>query len=518
MWQDKTPDNTVIDKASSMGQFLPRHILRELLNFLNMGKHVLVVKGSSGAGKTTLVLSTLKEWGSNNIYVSTRITPDELYSQYPWVSNIVYRNNILDATRPKSIRIPFAETIEEFALPETLNVIYKMIETSTVPTTVIIDSWNAIIERLSLPKNLRGNEEWIRNKLEVLLVDSIKERGANLILTLEDEKVTKLDYLADGIVTLHRKELDGRTIREITIEKLRKMEIKQHKYLFTLHNGVFHYFEPFEERHTKSPQRWQITQDRPDHFSTGSIDFDTILNGGYARGSYNVFEIDENVSNWAFMTMIRPTILNFVAQQRGAMIVPIQGNSPEYVKKSLLPYIEEASFNNYARIISSKFEAEDKTEKIKKSIDTIFSGEGKGHAPIDISQPYIIYSGDSVKDRMALWDSVFSLLGKDTKQPILDFTSFDTLEYSIGGNATVAIKEISEAIKKIRDEGNLGIGVLKPGLTVAQQVKNMADTHFRVAEIDGAYVIYGKKPRTNIYNIEIDASKGYPETKLTLVV
>jgi len=218
------------------------------------------------------------------------------------------------------------------------------------------------------------------------------------------------------------------------------------------------------------------------------------------------------------MTMIRPTILNFVAQQKGVMIVPIQGSSPESVKKSLLPYIEETAFNNYVRIISSKFEAEDKTEKIKKSIDTIFSGEGKAHAPIDISQPYIIYSGASVKDRMALWDSIFSRLGRDTKQPILDFTSFDTFEYSIGGNATIAVKEISEAIKRIRDEGNLGIGVLKPGLTVAQQVKNMADTYFRVAEIDGTYVIYGKKPRTNIYNIEIDTAKGYPETKLIPIV
>ena len=52
-------------------------------------------------------------------------------------------------------------------------------------------------------------------------------------------------------------------------------------------------------------------------------------------------------------------------------------------------------------------------------------------------------------------------------------------------------------VRRTKLVGNLGIGLLKPGLLVSSEILNMMDTYFRIINIDNAPCIYGIRPRTH---------------------
>jgi hypothetical protein len=82
----------------------------------------------------------------------------------------------------------------------------------------------------------------------------------------------------------------------------------------------------------------------------------------------------------------------------------------------------------------------------------------------------------------------------------------------------VAIRMYFSGVSRTKHVGNLGIGLLKPGLLVSSEILNMMDTYFRIVNIDNAPCIYGIRPRTTIYAISPDPEKGAPHAVLTPVV
>ncbi len=46
----------------------------------------------------------------------------------------------------------------------------------------------------------------------------------------------------------------------------------------------------------------------------------------------------------------------------------------------------------------------------------------------------------------------------------------------------------------------------------------MADVHLRVTRGYGIALVYGVKPPTNVYALEMDVSEGYPMPKLTPII
>jgi len=98
----------------------------------------------------------------------------------------------------------------------------------------------------------------------------------------------------------------------------------------------------------------------------------------------------------------------------------------------------------------------------------------------------------------------------------MDFTGFDTLEYLRGGE--VAIQHLLDAVAKIKISRDLGIGILKPGLRLTQEIMNMADTYLKIITIDRCPCIYGVKPKTIIYGIVNDLEKGTPNIKLIPII
>ncbi|MGQ4832725.1 MAG: gas vesicle protein GvpD P-loop domain-containing protein [Candidatus Asgardarchaeia archaeon] len=96
---------------------------------------------------------------------------------------------------------------------------------------IIIDSMNAIKEFLDIPDTSLELEKALMN-----LVDSY---GFSIVLIFETEKETKIDYLADGVITLTYSIVNGGIIRKLIINKLRGIEIKEVEFLFTLSESEF---------------------------------------------------------------------------------------------------------------------------------------------------------------------------------------------------------------------------------------------------------------------------------------
>jgi hypothetical protein len=66
---------------------------------------------------------------------------------------------------------------------------------------------------------------------------------------------------------------------------------------------------------------------------------------------------------------------------------------------------------------------------------------------------------------------------------------------------------------------HLGVMLLKPGTSaLSKLVGAIADVHLKVTREHGCLLVYGVKPRTPLYVMELDASEGCPIPKLTPVM
>src|ERR687889_249814 len=76
------------------------HIPEDLMHFIRRDTYSLLVKGFAGTGKTTLALTILNALGAKNnfFYISTRISPKQLFQYYPWLNEFVGGSNSKGAT------------------------------------------------------------------------------------------------------------------------------------------------------------------------------------------------------------------------------------------------------------------------------------------------------------------------------------------------------------------------------------------------------------------------------------
>lgn len=76
----------------------------ELAQFLNRRSYSLLIKGEAATGKTILALSILKEFGAggNYLYLSTRVSPSQLFENHPWLADLPRPRSGRSATNRKT--------------------------------------------------------------------------------------------------------------------------------------------------------------------------------------------------------------------------------------------------------------------------------------------------------------------------------------------------------------------------------------------------------------------------------
>lgn len=160
----------------------------ELERFVRRDTYALLIKGKAGTGKTTLSLTILKTLGqaSNFFYISTRVSPRQLFTYYPWLENFVQtirpqptsdsEEQVYKMSMFEDARLDEPESLFERITNELMDVKAPII---------IIDSWDAIASFMD--KEARLNNERV--------LQTWRERaGAKLIFISEDSSYIRLTF------------------------------------------------------------------------------------------------------------------------------------------------------------------------------------------------------------------------------------------------------------------------------------------------------------------------------------
>ncbi len=469
-----------------------------------------MVKGNAGSGKTILSLSILEDIGNvdNAFYLSTRVTNEALYSQFEWLQEKDWRDNLIDASvdflksiseeapvpqefkrrkedqlerldkaRKVLIEMREKEGVEE-ELPEQVSRsmlldlqddqrvqeiedLYNRIEDRLPePSLVVIDSIEAIIERYGFDAI---------KFIKALQKDLVEWSGVRLIIVSEKSEYTQWDYLVDGVITLNEEEQDGRRLRYLYLNKLRGVRIERPIYLFSLNEGRFRYFPPLEYQATGvgfRPQG-QVIDDGEDtefhekgFFSTGSKELDEILKGGYPRDSFLLLEVGDNVPFSGEMNVVGPVSQNFLEQGRGVLNISAEG------KKS-----DRRSISRYLKDIAPEDNKEGVLDLPIKAATTLE----------DISDAY-----KEVKFQ--------------AEEPILTIADWEDVEHSIAKKDEEITAFANRFLDMMMSYSRLNICIVRPGLKLTQKLRNIAEVHLKLLTKHNTLLMYGEKPKTMVYN------------------
>jgi len=457
----------------------------------------LLIKGKPGTGKTILSFEILREICEkrNGLYVSTRVTPEKLYSLFPWIENIVPERNVVNAT-PKRLNEALSSLkyfpSQPFDFDTALNffkMLYEDAEEMDNPV-VVIDSWDAILGSLNLQDNSVSFTQSI--------CDFCHDVKTHLILISETDGPTDLDYIVDGIVTLLDTNVRGeatdgqpylehsksRTLREIRIDKLRGVERRRKSYAFTLKNGRFRHFPPYDEmRITKIESLPDIDKM---HRSSGIKDFDKIT-GGLKRGGLTLFVVEHGVG-LRYVPFLDQIAINLSLKNIGVARLRSVGSAllKDY---ELAKRYEGIYFYKPESWITWRLEKLfPSAEEYRRFLKTIRKDKSD----------FMEFS--LMEARKEYLDFLEKLKRKHST--VVEFLGLDTFEILYGAENT--LKLLDEAITRALENNEILIAVAKRGMKSIEMIIQLAAAYFVFKDILGNLFIYGEQPRTGLYNISSD--------------
>jgi hypothetical protein len=352
------------------------------------------------------------------------------------------------------------------------------------PSYLIIDSLDGLAEKydLSLPKIAFALQK-----------DLVENSNARILMVMESESRI-VDYMVDGVVSMDMGEVDRRRIRELTIEKLRGEPVDQHRYLFTLHGGRFRFFAPFKPPARYKPSTWEAVPDGMGLFSTGTPSLDAMLGGGYPRGSNIVFEMMNNLPEGVYKMVVFPTALNFGMQGRGVGVIPF-GDS-----------MADEFYDMEVQLLGKEGAG-----RLLKMAEVVYPNRNQ-------DRPHVVtLEFEDIKKDFEKWSREVGRMRKQTGQSILEIIAVETQETRFSAESYKKFLNISSELTA--KEGDVVIRMVKPGLSdFTQRVANASSIHIKLKTIDGAAIIYGERPQTSVYCIEMDSSSPIPRINLIPVV
>jgi KaiC/GvpD/RAD55 family RecA-like ATPase len=299
----------------------------EVRQFLAQGhSQTLLVRGASGAGKTTFALTLLKQFNSRKLFVSGRADHVRLESLFPWIATEASDLEVVEIAPifeyPEWIHAakdwlhiasmrqedPKGSKQEDFSwLPPSLREVWKSLDSSR-GTLIVIDSWDGLVDTyMEQPAGLVGGVP-ARAELERSLVRLIVRPGAHYVFVVERETEAPLDYLVDGIVSLSQPRVDGRPERWLQIPKLRGVRLDETDYPFTLQGGVFETLRPFPLSVTSVPAR---AEPDPNPVAGTVWPGSTAFANAFGRlplGQLSLVEIDPGVPTEGVRLVLMPMV------------------------------------------------------------------------------------------------------------------------------------------------------------------------------------------------------------------
>ncbi|MEM3825709.1 MAG: ATPase domain-containing protein [Candidatus Bathyarchaeia archaeon] len=458
---------------------------------------LIILAGNPGTGKTVFSMQFLcrgaKEYGDNGIYVSFAESEAILFNNMSKLFGCDLR-----AASNGKVKVLDFSTVTEKGLSTVLEMIIEEI-TKLKAKRLVIDSFSAMAQAFKDPIETRS-------LLHNILGKMIRHLGCTTLLIVEVPTgsdrigISIEEFVADGVVFLKKDTIEDRLIREIEIKKLRGTRLQRQKFLFTLHAG-FKIFPPFQTKNVEKPPPFEAVKGTKTHYSSGIPELDEILGGqGYARGSAVLYEIGENVLLDALFAILLPTIANFLIRDRGVMIVPPIGYGPDDIKEKIISFVDEEKFERNTRVATFP------NPFVNGGNSNIILWKDPTVEKLDPVQNFNFYIENAVK--------LSNELGKN----LLHILCADNITFLVYGESALTSSAIGRSVIANKLAKDLMIYIAMPSFpSVTKILADVLHFYFKIEEKDGAMILYGKKPKTIIYVIEEDLSRGC-RVRLTPIV
>lgn len=495
---------------------MARTFPKEILKFMSSpGGHSLIVRGMAGTGKTTLALQLIEEMAhvQQSYYMSTRVSDQSLFNQFPWLQEKIKEGEILKARKKlrkkanaemdmEKIMLGLAQIKDELKperkasprrelaklegnievgdegpatpggegevvvtvgsmMPE-IEMAYDVVDRALPDRTlVVIDSIDALSEKYGV---------YAAKIINALQRDLVEGVGTNVVYVLETPDPL-LDYLGDGVIYLSLMRQGERRIRVLDILKLRGCEIKQPQYVYTLLGGRVRTFEYWRYIKPENPTPFEKIQDPASKIvSTGMKDLDDLIVGGLRMGSLVLLELGKGVPVASTASIEAAMICGFASRERGVIWIPTKKTSAQDAREEIIGFLAEEQFGKNVRILEP-------------------------HAATGANREYAMsLEGENIAVDMK-WQNIQYAL-QDTEQPYLTVAGFDTLESIYGSNVLDGMMDYLSALV---NAGGIFLGIATPSSKSLSKLADLAHNHIRMDKISGVTLISGEEPFTHPY-------------------
>jgi hypothetical protein len=239
-----------------------------------------------------------------------------------------------------------------------------------------------------------------------------------------------------------------------------------------------------------TPRTWTIVADANDRYSSGTPDLDRLLGGGFARGSMALWELGGEVSQADLDQVLFPTVLNFLYQSRGMIAVLPYWDTPATFRGRMTQYVTRRRFDSRVRIVT-------------------YVGETEG-------APYVVRLGSTAggppgkRGRKAALGDMRKMTEAEKaaeglrERSFLEVNAFEIADMLFGPD--VATRMFFHGIKRARAVGNLVVGILRPEVRCAANVRRMADVLLRVDRDRSGLRLEGIRPAIPAHSIKSSSS------------
>ncbi len=471
---------------------IAKNVPIEIVEALESRTYSFHIKGSAGTGKTTMALEFMRLFPgeSSGVYLSTRVSPDRLYEQFPWSKSCIHQENILDANTSLDHQTKEETLFEYVDRPSFLRNLYsRVLDVNGEHVIIIVDSLDALKSNLKIP--------WEDLSVERDILDMAERVDANVIFVSELTEENKVDYLVDGVVKLERKIVNERLLRKLYIEKVRGTIIENPVYLFTLKDGRFTCFERGIQINFIPAEFPKVEKEKGKKIPTLCPELDKILGGGFESGTFNIFEVGD-MDGMSHTYIVTPIFLNFVLQGIPFFCIPSKGLfSSDVVKRNSSPSLSEtltSCLNDYA------------LKCLKKYFYVIYSREEKAIDKIETYNIFTIKGEDFAEDLNNFMELAVKVLDDVQVDTLVISMASDTLEFIYGS------KELTKIIQTWIDQIRKINGVLMMFQFGHEKLKlqtHLASSYFKLGNIGGNIVFYGEIPKTKMYITGLDICKGH---------
>lgn len=481
------------------------HIPYELLEFVRRDTYSLLVKGYAGAGKTTLSLTILRtlKIKNNFFYISTRLSPKQLFNYYPWLGKYAdIETNQDENPTTSSQRLGYNLSSFEDARLDEPESLFERITNQLMDVKapiIIIDSWDAIASFMD--KEARLNNERV--------LQTWRERaGAKLIFISENPNDTTLDFLVDGIVELNQKLHDGMRLREISLTKLRGIRINKASYIYTLNKGIFQSYNPYHPSdfmfshlysNNMNPTRKlrrESTKHNPSqnqYINSGYEQLDDGLGGGFPRKGIVLIETQSNINSKVLLTLLAGIFSNILRNDNPILIEPFMGIDEKTIMSYIRPHLPSEHKKDLVRISHT-----DTNKDLPSNYtESEFQNLSNSQKQIQCFRDMIVKARRDYQNKLlvnVMGMGMCSTIHQYRKEHGIDLMAF------ISATADLTL-----------------IAVEQPHGTELN-LTEMADVQLHLSRICGTLVLHSVIPETVPFAIVTDRSSGYPAIRLESLV